>query len=471
MTMEFTRHADGPGHTIYAEHINELQEGIEDLQTGVLPITPLANMRVGVANVLDYSGTSTEKIKSALADLSANGGGICSIVGDHEITEKIIVPANVRIANGSFWSEASLRPSSGFADATLLEAYAPSIIEDITLDGDMHATCLHGISILGNGTLKQCTVQRCKMTDFAGRGIWAWTSQGVWILQNVIEDCVIGLYIDEALADGAFVSRNRITNDVAGRMQYGIFSGAGAAQAHTALVISENYIEGADYATTSGAEASGITLFRSPGARVVNNQVTRCGNPANGLGSGIIAGGNAEGSLIGGNHVWDCVTTGIYLETDTVNTDIDTVPGKRGAVTSQNTVHGCLAGMSISYAAGSTAIGNHIYENDMWGIVVDSDFVDVSHNHVYNNWQDADADPPESTDPEYRAGIRSFGANGSFIGNHAFDNQTVPTQYTALAVTQRGSVIIGNQLRATDALLEPSGATANTKSANVEQDV
>lgn len=432
---------------------------------------PLANMRAGVANVLDYSGTSTEKIKSALADLSANGGGICSIVGDYELAETIVVPANVRIANGSYWSEATLTPAVTFSGSYLLSAYTSVIFEDLTLDLGMHGTCTYGIAINGNANVKYSAARRCNIKNAAGRGIWVWTGQGVWIEDNEIEDCVRGIHIDAATADGVWVTRNRVTNGEAGRMEYGIRGSDSVNNTQGALVIDQNYVEGADYATANGSQAIGIALFRSPGSIVTANMVTRCGNPANGLGAGILAGMNSEGSTISFNHVFDTDTTGIYLETDGVNTDIDTVSGMRGATANNNVVHGnAVAGMSISYAAGSRAIANHVYGNGTEGIVCDSDFCDISHNHVYNNWQDGTADAPAQNDGR-KAGIRGHGNNCAYIGNHAFDNQGTATQTVAMAVENAANIIMGNQLRGTDALYESGAGTANTKSGNVEQDV
>ena len=432
---------------------------------------PLANMRAGVANVLDYSGTHTEKVKSALADLSAAGGGTAVFKGELELTERIVIPANVRVANGSFWSEAILRPASGFAEDSLLQSGANAVFEDITVDLNAHATCVSGITIFGNGTLKRSAVRRCNVKNALASGIYTWTGQGVWIEDNEVENCGIGVRIDSARSDGVWVVRNRITNTEAGRMEFGVLGSGGETPTQSPLTISENYVEGADYPTPNGASACGIMLYRCPGARATGNHVTRCGNPANRLGAGIIAGGESEGSLLDANQVWDCTTTGIYVETDGAHTDIDTIPGKRGATVANNTVHGCLAGLSMSYAAGSRAIGNHIYENDMWGIVVDSDFIDVSHNHVYNNWQDPDLDPPESTNPVHRAGIRSYAGYGTFIGNHAFDNQAEPTQYTGMEINIEANVVALNQLRGTDAYFEGGAGTANTKVGNVEQDI
>lgn len=77
------------GDEIDAEHINELQQAAEDLQTGALPIalagiegalddyaaadsgTPLGNMRAGVANALDYPGIDPTGVSDSLAALQA----------------------------------------------------------------------------------------------------------------------------------------------------------------------------------------------------------------------------------------------------------------------------------------------------------------------------------------------------------------------------------------------------------------
>lgn len=432
---------------------------------------PLANMRAGVANVLDYSGTATEKLKSALADLSSAGGGTAVVKGELELTERIIVPANVRIANGSFWSEAVLRPAGGFADSALLQGSADVAFEDITVDLDMDATCLYGISIQGNGTRKRASVRRCNIKNAAGRAITAWTSNAIWITENQIEDSVTGIYIDDSSAGGAWVAKNQIVSTVAGRMKYGIRASAASTKTTCTLVTQLNYVEGADYATASSAEAHGISFYRAPGARSIGDIVTKCGNPANTQGVGIFLGIESWGAAAIGSQAFGNYNIGFFVELTGSDTGIGSLGAGKGALLDGVLAHGNAGyGIGVSYSPATIVTGAVAYENGFGGIYGDADRCTVAASLTYNNWQDSGASAPAQNGGS-KAGIRYYGANGILTGNHSFDNQAAPTQPVGMAVENRDCIITGNQLRGTDALYENGGGTANTKSANVEQDV
>ena len=429
----------------------------------------LFNPIIAGINVQGVVVTTPAELVSTVMSATA-GDRVILAPGTFTLSSMLFVPAGVDLAARDARTT-RLVPSADFPDEALVSLASQSGVYGVGFDGGMHATCGRGAQIAGNGTVKDCRIADCYFANFAGAAVWTWTTNGVWVERNTIRDSVIGIQALDADEGGGHILDNDIRNNVAGRMQYGILGNRGSSgPTQSTLMVGFNYVEGADYATSNGAQSHGISLFRSPNAIVFSNKITRCGNAANGLGAGILFAGESEGAVANSNHVWDCESTGIFFEVDGVNTDIDTVSGKRGAVGNNNTVHDCKVGIAVSYSAGSTVIANNVYDNEQEGIVVDSDFCDVSHNHVYNNWRDSGADAPPQNDGR-KAGIRGYGAYGTYTGNHVFDNQDTPTQTVAMAVESKANIIALNQLRGTDALYENGGGTANTKSGNVEQNV
>lgn len=99
---------------------------------------PLANMRAGVANVLDYSGTAKAKLVAALADAESNGGVVRVPPGTYALgaDPQIVIPAGISII-GAGRTATTFTFSSGTAfmvgDGTAHADYGG--ISTCTIDG------------------------------------------------------------------------------------------------------------------------------------------------------------------------------------------------------------------------------------------------------------------------------------------------------------------------------------------------
>ena len=94
------------------------------------------------------------------------------------------------------------------------------------------------------------------------------------------------------------------------------------------------------------------------------------------------------------------------------------------------------AGISMSYAAGSTVSGNIVHSNTADGIFNDSDRVTIVGNVIYNNWLGYTADPSIGR----RGGIRIYAGNGcTIVGNQCYDSQATKTQQYGLSLSNTGA--------------------------------
>lgn len=347
--------------------------------------------------------------------------------------------------------------------------YMRSRIEGIEIDLNGHATMVNGIQATGNNTAyKDISIVDCIVRNALGKGVWTWQSNGILIENMQVIDCFDGIYIDQPVGFVRIVNP-RIINTVAGRMRFGIRAhNTSPANPEADLEIIGAYVDGATYATTNGSEAHGISISKTPRYAVIGGRVTRCGNPANNEGGGLVIAGSHEGS-VSDFSACDNYGNGIWSELEpSADTTIGSAGQQRGAkYTNVTTNNNDMAGMSGSYGAGTKVVNFEAFGNGKEGIVWDCERFILTGFTVANNWQNTGASAPGQNGGA-KAGVRSYDGGRSIITNgEIYDNQAVKTQYYGLAVEQRANVIANvitlDADHITGGFTESGGSTANVK--------
>ena len=270
--------------------------------------------------------------------------------------------------------------------------------------------------------------------------VYVWTSDGVRVLDSEFEDCGRAITVDQP--DGpARISGNRIYSLDSSRMATGIWIRRSSGTSEGEVVVADNRVTGARLDPGGvGAEGHGIAVFRCQDARITNNH-------CEGNGRGILVSNQSFGAVLQGNTCIDNNDVGIRCEPEISSRDVTAGIGARrgitvvGNVCRNNAAIGTPggansgAGISMSYAAGSTVSGNIVHSNTADGIFNDSDRVTIVGNIVYNNWLGYTADPSIGR----RGGIRIYAGNGcTVVGNQCFDSQATEDPAVRPVAVQHG---------------------------------
>lgn len=327
-------------------------------------------------------------------------------------------------------------------------------VRDLGFDGDAHPTTRTAVFANTVNTQKNLRIERCRFLDFmpgqAGAtqaAVYTWTSDGIAVVDSEFRGCGRAITIDQP-DGGVLVSGNRITATT-GVMATGILLRRSSGASESKAVVRDNYVRGADRDPGGvGAEGHAIAVFRVRDAHVISNHCL-------GSGRGILVSAQAFGTVVQGNTCVANSDAGIRLEPEIATVDTTVGAGVPrgvsvvGNVCRNNAAIGTLGpansgkGITVSYAAGSTLVGNLSHDNTGDGIFCDSDRVSIVGNIAYNNFRGYTGPPTTGQ----RSGIRIYEATGcTVVGNQCFDNQPTKTQDygLSLSTTDRWHVVQGN---------------------------
>lgn len=343
----------------------------------------------------------------------------------------------------------------------------------VKLNAQNVANIARGVNCEGNGTDKHLLVSECWFENFSsatgiaphGAGaaaIYVWTADVVEISNCNFVDCIYGPYMDGPSIDCQVINNKIACTGGAGSIGRTGITMRRTSSAASGSLVAFNIVENIRSDPGGiGQEGSAIDLVKVQGVRCIGNT---CRDAAT---AGIHIGGGSYGAMVIGNNLSECTILNggaIYVELNigqTNPTQLNLTSGRRNGCTIMgNTIFANTKyGMSVSYAAGSMITANTVYENGREGIFVDSDYVSINGNQVYNNNNLDLAAAPTST-PNVQAQIRiTTGFNCIISDNTVTDNQVTPTSDYGIAVANNSHAINSNQATGTVGDIYNGGVT------------
>lgn len=292
--FSFTRKADmspgqrDTGDVVYADDINELQEALENLQSGAAPIAPVEHMRAGVVNVLDYGAVGdgvtddTAAIRAAYSATPVGGtlffpsGKTYIIKNDSVYAGALSVGKAINIVSNGATLKAS--PSS------------PEGIRMIAITSTSNVL-VEGLAFDPNGiTAATCTYLK-NASFVVVRG------------NRFIAPMAGGMLLDGNVTDSQFVG-----NRVNGR-GYGVL--ANDQSGHERILVASNTFNGGGL-SGDAVEFNGISNTHYD-VSVIGNTITNYKGSSEHAGFGI-GFANVTRGVISGNTVSDVSRSGIHIE-------------------------------------------------------------------------------------------------------------------------------------------------------------
>lgn len=392
---------------------------------------PLANMRAGVANVLDFGpvGTGEHDDTAYLLDaVASNADGLYFPPGLYLVSDSLVI-GSCRAWFGHHWRTTTIRVTDAISSALILGASTDAIdgffLSNITLDGnyDNVSQNVHAIQIT-NGN--EPWIENARFLNWGGGGIlFQGLTGSSGTPDATVKDCMFdGTGLADSTTghaihfkDGSVRPRatgNRIKNAKGGMGIAG--SGSGTTGYPTDGVYQGNTIRMA--ASTTGFEAIGLQdgCVR---ATIAGNQIVD--SQDNGISC------SAGYSSVTGNVIDGTLNHGIYTAGDYV-----TISGNYVRNVGQDGL-ASYGGITLDGSAHCTVVGNTVVDDQGssttdYGVKIHSSggYNLVGHNNLSGYSSANIGDSPATTDSILIAD--QVGGVGAFVTDYLYINTRIASQ-------------------------------------------